>query len=350
VSFMPFANASSPALGASASMPRSRSTQPSPFSVMTSLLQQAARRGAVLAWLCALGALTVFVPYLSAPELLTWVSGLASHWQWVYGALGLAGSAMALAGHRYITVVPALVIATAWLYQSTTAMAISQSNDIPTNDLVVATANLNFEQKDHTALKVWLTSKSAPDVIALKEFTSSAEVAVKHSDVVAAYPHRVLEAREDQFGLAVLSKRAIESVERVTPDNPLATLKLRTVISVRGRHVAFTAVHPMPPISAAYARERDASLKREAELLSASGMPGILAGDMNDTPWSTGLRAAMPLVRATGITPTWPNAWGWLSTLPLDHVLVTPSIGAERAALGPDLGSDHRPVTVRLSF
>jgi endonuclease/exonuclease/phosphatase (EEP) superfamily protein YafD len=215
---------------------------------------------------------------------------------------------------------------------------------------VVATANLNFARTDQTALKAWLTSNSAPDVIALEEFTSTAKAAVEQSDVVAAYPHRVLEASEDQFGLAVLSKHPVESVERVRPKDSLATLKLRTVINVRGRNVAFTAAHPMPPISADYARERDASLKLEAERLTASGMPGILAGDMNDTPWSTGLRAAAPMVRATGLTPTWPNAWGWLSTLPLDHVLVTPGIGAAQFTLGPNLGSDHRPVTVRLTF
>ncbi|WP_353852098.1 endonuclease/exonuclease/phosphatase family protein [Piscinibacter sp.] len=65
---------------------------------------------------------------------------------------------------------------------------------------------------------------------------------------------------------------------------------------------------------------------------------------------STGLRATAPLQRANGLQPTWPNAWGWLSILPLDHVLVTPSIKLEDSSLGPDLGSDHRPVRVRLSL
>ncbi len=51
----------------------------------------------------------------------------------------------------------------------------------------------------------------------------------------------------------------------------------------------------MPPISAAFARERDASLSLEAERLFTRGLPVCLAGDLNDTPWSTGLKVTAPM-------------------------------------------------------
>lgn len=216
--------------------------------------------------------------------------------------------------------------------------------------LTVASANLNFEHRDHAALAAWLLSGSGPDVVALQEYTESALAAVNVRNVLAAYPHRVLAPSDDPFGLGVLSKYPIASVERVPPANLLATLKLRLVLDVHGSRVALIAVHPMPPISADYARERDASLGLEAVRLSQAGIPGVLMGDMNDTPWSTGLRATAPLQRASGLTPTWPNAWGWLSLLPLDHVLVTPGVRVVEASLGPDLGSDHRPILVRLAL
>lgn len=216
--------------------------------------------------------------------------------------------------------------------------------------LIVASANLNIERTDHAALAAWLLSGNGPDVIALQEFSESAMASVTASELLAAYPHRVFAPSDDPFGLGVLSKYPIASVENVPPANLLATLKLRLVLEVRGHRVALTAVHPMPPISADYARERDASLRLEAWRLTRAGIPGVLLGDMNDTPWSTGLRATAPLQRASGLTPTWPNAWGWLSLLPLDHVLVTPGVRVEEASLGPDLGSDHRPVQVRLAL
>ena len=52
--------------------------------------------------------------------------------------------------------------------------------------------------------------------------------------------------------------------------------------------------------------------------------------------------------RASLAVPTWPSAWGWLSVLPLDHVLASPGWQLVEAHTGPDLGSDHRPMVVRL--
>jgi endonuclease/exonuclease/phosphatase (EEP) superfamily protein YafD len=317
---------------------------------MKHVLRPLSRRGEILTWLCALGALTAFLPWMPEtvlPVYLAWVGGLASHWQWVFLALGLSGAALALLGRRLRPLVPAVVIVLAWLNHSPSAPR-APGTGSPGVAIAVASANLNFERRDHDMLVGWLTSGAGPDVITLQEFTSSARAAVLRPEVLAVYPHQVLEPSADQFGLAVLSRHRIESVERVDPADVLGTLKLRTVLEVQGRKVAFTAVHPMPPINAAYARERDASLRTEGLRLASGGMPGILAGDMNDTPWSTGIRAAAPLQRATGLSPTWPNAWGWFSMLPLDHILVTPGFEVVDDSLGPDLGSDHRPVLARL--
>ena len=47
-----------------------------------------------------------------------------------------------------------------------------------------------------------------------------------------------------------------------------------------------------------------------------------MAGDLNTTPWARGLWGAeqAQMRRAGPGVPTWPNAWGWLTVLPLDHV------------------------------
>jgi endonuclease/exonuclease/phosphatase (EEP) superfamily protein YafD len=314
-----------------------------------------ARRAGILTWLCTVGAMCTFAPYLPAtitPDPVGWIVGLAAHWQWAYAGLAVLGGALTLwlsSKHRSRVFVPLGLVAAAWLHQSPSAKA-PDARDASPAMLTVASANLNFGRTDHAALAAWLLSGDAPDVIALQEFTESAMATVTGPAVLAAYPHRVLAPSDDPFGLGVLSKYPLASVEKVAPADSLATLKLRLMLDVRGHKVTLTAVHPMPPISATYARERDASLRLEAERIARSGIPGILLGDMNDTPWSTGLRAAAPLQRASGLDPTWPNAWGWLSILPLDHVLVTPGVRVEKPSLGPNLGSDHRPVRVRLAL
>lgn len=313
-----------------------------------------ARRGAAIAWLAGAMSLSAFMARADVlPESAAWLAGLLSHWQWVYAALAVVGSLIALMGRRPVLhLIPLVVVAGTWMATVTPAAPTWQpeTGAAPRVTLTVATANLNFARTDHSALQAWLTSNQASDVIALQEFTDSARAAVETPAVLAAYPHRILDPSPDQFGIAVLSKHPMKGAEKVAPppSNPLATVKLRMVLAVGELQVALTAVHPMPPISGAYAQERDRSLREEAQRLAESGLPGILLGDMNDTPWSTGLRATAPLLRASGLQPTWPNAWGWASLLPLDHILLTPGSRVKSSGLGPNLLSDHRPVVAHL--
>lgn len=315
----------------------------------TTWVNALATRAAFLAWYCGLGALTSFVPAaLFSVDVLTWLTGLASHWQWVYALVGLPLSAVALARRRWHVLLPTACIVAGWMSQvaaAGTAGAVTSERV-----MTVASANLNYAITDHAELTRWLSSSEAPDVIVLQEFTESAKAAVTTAQIRGSHPYQLLEASADQFGLALISRFPLVSANWVEPENPSATLKLRAVIDVQGQRVAVTAVHPMPPVSAAYARERDASLSHEAKRLLQGGMPGVLVGDLNDTPWSTGLKGTVPMERATSLAPTWPNAWGWLSVLPMDHVLVTPGVLVVHASRGSDLHSDHRPVIVRLAL
>jgi len=89
---------------------------------------------------------------------------------------------------------------------------------------------------------------------------------------------------------------------------------------------------------------------QEALHIQQTGDIGVMAGDLNTTPWARGLFAVdAHMRRANSAEPSWPNAWGWLSVLPLDHVLASPGWQVVGSRIGPDLGSDHRPVVVRLA-
>jgi endonuclease/exonuclease/phosphatase (EEP) superfamily protein YafD len=78
----------------------------------------------------------------------------------------------------------------------------------------------------------------------------------------------------------------------------------------------------------------------------------VLAGDLNLTPWSP--RFARLLTETglddsglrRGLAPT----WLWPFGLAIDHVLVGAGLVALDNHLGPELGSDHRPVIVDLAI
>jgi len=183
----------------------------------------------------------------------------------------------------------------------------------------------------------------------LQEFSAAAAQLVANGPVRARYPHQVLVPAYDPFGIALLSRHPFTFTETVAPRDPRHTVRLRAKLAWQGREVAVSAMHPMPPLNRAYALARDAALADEARWLAAEAPLAVLAGDLNDTPWSTGVRGVSHVLRrASGLAPTWPNLGGWLSLLPLDHVLVSTGWTRVASAVGPDLGSDHRPVVVDL--
>ena len=281
---------------------------------------------------------------------LQWLFGLAVHWQWMYLTLGVPACLLWSLQRTRWRALPALVclplLAGAWLFHAPPAPAVEGRSP---SMLRVAAANLNAGNRDLSRLQAWLSAQDAPDVVVLTEFTQQGVQVVSSPQLQAAYPHRMLLPSADPFGVAILSRHPLQPAPSRLPLGPGHTPRLRATLQWGGQEVRLSAVHPMPPLNQQFAALRDEAVLEEARWLSQAGGRGILAGDLNDTPWSTGMRGVQGLLkRATGLAPTWPNVGGWLSILPLDHVLVTGGWGVHRAARGPSLGSDHRPVVVEL--
>lgn len=304
-------------------------------------------------WLCALASLSAPLSRIIPAELFAnalWARELAAHWQWVYLTVGSLCLVLLLAQRRtWWPLLPSLLLASSFLVQSGT---LDRGREPASTDsvLVVGTANLNFATTDFSALVHWLSSADAPDVVFLQEFTERAQHALNTAALVKRYPHRVEAPQPDQFGLAVLSHLPLAHAQTVDSPDARITRQLRVTLTfAEGKAVRLSALHPMPPLNADYARTRDETLIREAQHLAQSDGLALIAGDFNTTPWARGLFAIdSQFRRASGLAGTWPNAWGWVSVLPLDHVLASPGWQLLGAGHGPDLGSDHRPVIVRL--
>ena len=328
-------------------MPQSRSLLFQFFSV----------RAQWLVWLCALGALTAplsrVLPTDQVPWL-QWLVELAAHWQWAYAVVGAAAVvllALMLRRRAWWLPMPALVVAGSWLWQPATLPAAAKPSAANAQMLKVGTANLNLATADFAPLRQWLASADAPDVVFLQEFTELAQRALADDPALAArYPHRLAVPQPDPFGLAILSRHPLADTQVLQPRTDHDTLRLRATMTWSGRPVQLSALHPMPPISSAFAQARDRALQDETQHLAQTSGLSVMAGDLNTTPWARGLWGAeQAQMRRAGLAvPTWPNAWGWLSVLPLDHVLASPGWQLVDAHTGPDLGSDHRPMVVRL--
>ena len=115
------------------------------------------------------------------------------------------------------------------------------------------------------------------------------------------------------------------------------------------------AAHPPAPIAADWSARRHAQLAAIGDLAATEARREIVAGDLNTTPWSHGFRQLVRLRSlrdsgvGRGVQATW-NARRWVPRIPIDDVVVSPEVRVIDRRVGPDVGSDHRPVEATLAI
>jgi endonuclease/exonuclease/phosphatase (EEP) superfamily protein YafD len=212
---------------------------------------------------------------------------------------------------------------------------------------VVVTANVQYTNRDPQRLLDWLAGQQ-PDVIVLQEVTPAWAAALTR---LTAYPHAYTLPRSDPYGIAMLSRWRFESIEPLDLAGD-GIPSLDAVVQVRGRSVHVLGLHTRWPITPGLARLRDRALERATTLARERPMPTVLAGDLNLTPDAplyssiidqTGLR---DVLAGRGWHPTW-MAGFWPLALRIDHQFASAALCVEHAKVGPDIGSDHRPLIAR---
>ena len=277
-----------------------------------------------------------------------WLLDLTNHFRW-YWLLGGAACLAAAAWQRSrlaIAAATVAVVANLWLLLPYWLPSELGSDGGVTIDLV--SLNLLADTTDTDPAIDYLRQRGA-DVVVLLEVTPAWAEAL--AELESIYPHRVVEARADKFGVALLSQWPLDEPRVITPaDGPPAIVAMLRREAAACRVIA---AHPPAPISAAWSAWRDAQLDAFAKLVADSDGPTILAGDLNTTPWGHGfgrLLAASGLrdsALGRGIQPSW-NAHRLVPRIPIDHVLVSPEIRVLSRRIGPAVGSDHLPVEARL--
>ncbi len=196
-----------------------------------------------------------------------------------------------------------------------------------------------------------LVDAEAPDIVVVEEVTAAWAEAI--AALADDYPYRYVIPRSDNFGIALLSRAPFVNVRHLASP-PLGFPTIQARIDWHGKPFDLIASHPTVPVNPVVYAARNRQLDNLAVLVAESEGPVVLVGDLNATPWdrhyrrleaSTGLRNAR---RGFGIVPTWPTFLP-IAMIPIDHVLISPEIGVQSVAAGPDIGSDHLPLIVTLT-
>lgn len=214
--------------------------------------------------------------------------------------------------------------------------------------------NVSAVNPDPERALAWILERELDlDVIALMETSPPWRPVL---DALARfYPHSHVVVRSDHFGMAVFSRLPGSAPRSLTHARSGLESIVMSAYTASGTMLALWFMHPPPPVSGDLANERNAQLVSVARTARVAPMPLVVAGDLNVTPWSPWFRG---MLEAGGLrdmagglhAPTWaPGPVPWFLGIPLDHLLATPGITLRDRALGPHLGSDHRPIVSRLA-
>ena len=196
-----------------------------------------------------------------------------------------------------------------------------------------------------------LIEAEQPDVIFLQEVTQKWRDATLR--LRGEYPHNYVAAREGNFGIAMFSRIALDSVEHADSP-PLDYPTIVATMTVNNEALTLINTHPTIPMSRLQYEARNEQLRSIAALANQAAGAVVLTGDLNASVWgrnyrkleaSTGLRNTR---RGFGILPTWPTFLPF-AMIPIDHALVSDGVGVVETRTGARIGSDHLPLIVEIA-
>ena len=288
-----------------------------------------------------------------------WMLDLCSHFRWQYVVACLL--ALAWAGWRKRRGLLAAAVITLglnlWLMARPEWQAPS-GKPVAGFHVRVISFNVLTSNHNHAGVLQWLQEAEA-DIIFLMEVDRVWAKALQ--PLLGTHPHHLILPKSDNFGLALFSRLPLAGLRKLDsdvlgtrpdsdPDLGMDSVEARLKMGVR--ELLIVGTHPVPPMGKEYAAARDRQLQGLSHHMAQAGLPVLVVGDLNATPWSHGFRqlaAKTPLLPAPGAwKPTWRT--GSLFAIPIDHALCTPPLLFQSRTIGPDLGSDHRPQVMDLGW
>jgi len=295
--------------------------------------------------LASFAVLAALPTYLALGARHWWVLDLATHFCAFYVFVLLPVSLVLLASKRwrlFVFVASALAINMALLAPLYFGGSVPEDTSVDTQSLRIVSINVLFENSQHEQVLDCIRQER-PDLVLLMEVNSSWQPALE--TLKSQFLYSRVETRKGSFGIALFSQLPLEDLQLLDLGS-IGIPSIQATVRVEGVPIQIVGTHFMPPMDGERSRLRNRHLLAAAQELARTPRPRLLLGDLNITPWSPYFRDLLKLGKMRnsqigfGIQPT------WLAALPIDHLLHSDDIAILDRRIGPDIGSDHRPLIV----
>lgn len=293
-----------------------------------------------------------------------WYADLFAHFrpQYVIG-FALVGTILLLrrrwktAGLALAGIVINLTVMWPHAVQSEIALSSSSPSATAVSHAKVRVVSFNLLQgNEHLEAAERFLRECDADVIILQEVTPETATMLRRCEPI--YPDQFIRGKKDSKGTALLTRLPVKNLRfEPAPGEELIGANIGEFTAPNGQLFTILGVHSHKPTSAKGAAGQDKYFDWLAERITTlrqSGTSLVVAGDFNATPWSRSFKrftAASPLLdtsRGVLFGATW-NVWSPQRLL-IDHVFVSPEWRLLGREVGPEAGSDHRPLIVDLAL
>jgi len=223
----------------------------------------------------------------------------------------------------------------------------------PPAHMRILQANILTSNTNSAAL-LSLIAHENPDVIVLQE--PDERWRRELNSLTNIYPVFAILPRDDNFGAAIYCKANALTAKIFQLSDPEGAPSSLARIRINEKSITVVGTHTLAPYSEAMWRGRNSFTRELAQVLRKVEGPLVVTGDLNNTPWSAHFRAFLKAsglhdsAQGLGPQPTWPVASIPLMRIPLDHCLHSDDVHIANKRPGPDIGSDHLPLIIDVTF
>lgn len=313
----------------------------------------------IIALLVAIGALLSmfrntenrFLKMLDFPRIQFFMASLTSlilflvftrKWQWydILFTLGLLGGI--IINGNYIINYTILV--------SETVPTAKKKGNSPEDQISILLVNVKMSNK--TVAPFLKTIEAiAPDLIITMEVDDWWDENLKPIEKEYKYTQKII--NDVAYGMSLYSKYRLENSKVNYLQNQRVPSFENTIQLKSGKRFTLHSIHPVPPTLFEdlpdNAGEQEVTLLKIGEKVKNSGLPSIVAGDINDVSWGatdelTNTKNLLHDVRVgRGFYNSY-NANKLFIRWPLDHLFVTKEFQVITFERMPYIGSDHFPI------